>query len=218
MMYSETKMDAKGRRKGEEKREKRMGPRYYDNPGNDISGGWPRRDVDSGCRKAAGGFQSLIDMPWIKERHRPAGYPERLLSLLPGLQPPYVLDSWQPVRQPREREREREQPLGKEGLAVAPVAAGLAGWLVQEKSSWFPRELNPGQPWRGLRLPRERRIRRRTPSATDTLPGAPGILRDNFGATVSSILARHFFPPFLLFYYVFFWVNAVGGRSLFLSF
>lgn len=35
----------------------------------------------------------------------------------------------------RAREREREQPLGKEGLAVAPVAAGLAGWLVQEKSS-----------------------------------------------------------------------------------
>lgn len=37
--------------------------------------------------------------------------------------------------QTAEREREREQPLGKEGLAVAPVAAGLAGWLVQGKSS-----------------------------------------------------------------------------------
>lgn len=173
-----------------------------------------RRQRD-GYRKAAGGFQSLIDMPWIKERHRPAGYPERLLSLLPGLQPPYVLDSWQPVRQPRER----EQPLGKGWWLRAPVAPGLAGWLVQGKSSWFPRELNPGQPWRGLRLPRERRIRRRTPSATDTLPGAPGILRDNFGATVSS-RPDTFFPSLLFFYYVFFWVNAVGGRpsDLFLSF
>lgn len=79
-----------------------------------------RRQRD-GYRKAAGGFQSLIDMPWIKERHRPAGYPERLLSLLPGLQPPYVLDSWQPVRQPRER-----AAIG-EGL-VAPRSCSLA-WL-----------------------------------------------------------------------------------------
>ena len=132
MMYSKTKMNAKGRRKGEEKREKRMGPRYYDNPGNDISGGWPRRDVDSGCRKAAGGFQSLIDMPWIKERHRPAGYPERLLSLLPGLQPPYVLDSWQPVRQPRERERERERERAAigEGRAGGGSCSCWPGWVA----------------------------------------------------------------------------------------
>lgn len=157
-----------------------------------------------------GGFQSLIDMPWIKERHRPAGYPERLLSLLPGLQPPYVLDSWQPVRQPR------EQPLGKGWWLRSP---GLAGWLVQGKSSWFPRELNPGQLWRGLRLPRERRIRRRTPSATDTpLPGAPGILRDNFGATVPSLSPpRHFFFFFL--FHSLFWVNqAVAGWPISFSF
>lgn len=92
----------------------------YDNPEDgrvetSIPGG--RETVT----KAAGGFQSLIDMPWIKERHRPAGYPERLLSLLPGLQPPYVLDSWQPVRQPRER-----AAIG-EGL-VAPVA--WPGWVA----------------------------------------------------------------------------------------
>lgn len=50
-------MDA--RRGGGEKREKRMGP-DYDNSGNDISGGWPRRDVDSGGRGTVIGRQQGV--------------------------------------------------------------------------------------------------------------------------------------------------------------
>lgn len=78
------------------------------------------------------------------------------------------------------------------GWMAGWMAGWLAGWLLQGKSSWFPRGSNPGQLWRGLRLPWERRIRRRTPSGSDTLPGAPGILRDNFGATILPLGEEYF--------------------------
>lgn len=98
----------------------------YDNPGNDISGGWPRRDVDS--RRQRDGYEGSRGFPVINRYAVNKGEtPSCGLSRATAISAPRVAAAVRLGLVTASQTAERERAAIGEGL-VAPVA--WPGWVA----------------------------------------------------------------------------------------